>query len=148
MTWKTIKDYFAITRNDNKDDNGNRTVPLKNNGAQGRNRTGTVLPPRDFLTNYSFCCCFKKHLWSGLSLHRICIHKRRWVPSSLYTFKTFVKLRSGLPSPLRVKVSPNLTPFTTKFPIVVLNLISRLRLPISPPGQMVFYFLPIILLLK
>jgi len=29
-------------------------------GAQGRNRTGTVFPPRDFLTNYSFCCCFKK----------------------------------------------------------------------------------------
>lgn len=34
----TIKDYFAITRNDNKDDNGNRIAPLKNNGAQGRLR--------------------------------------------------------------------------------------------------------------
>ncbi len=27
------------------------------NGAQGRNRTGTVFLPRDFLTNYSFRYC-------------------------------------------------------------------------------------------
>ena len=27
------------------------------NGARGRTRTGTELPPRDFLTSYNFRCC-------------------------------------------------------------------------------------------
>ncbi len=41
-------------------------------GARGRNRTGMVLPPRDFLTRYNFRCCTQRvHLWSGLSLCHI-----------------------------------------------------------------------------
>ena len=32
------------------------------NGAQGRNRTGTVFLPRDFLTNYSFHYCLLEYL--------------------------------------------------------------------------------------
>ncbi len=66
------------------------------NGAQGRNRTGTVLPPRDFLTNYSFCCCHRRHLWPGLSLHHVCIHKFRRVPSSLYTFLNNIQASLGI----------------------------------------------------
>ena len=50
-------------------------------------------------------------------------------------------LRSGLPPSLQAEVSPNLTPFTVKFPITVLNTLSPLRLPISPPGQMTFFSL-------
>ena len=34
----------------------------KMDGARGRNRTGTVFPPRDFLTNYSFRCALLKTL--------------------------------------------------------------------------------------
>ena len=105
------------------------------NGAQGRNRTGTPVKARDFLTNYSFSCCHIRHLWSGLSLHHAAkISQVRRVPSSLYTFPKCFGLRSGLPPSLLAEVSPNLTLFTVKFPITVLNSLSPLRLPISPPG--------------
>ena len=98
-----------------------------------------------FLPTTAFAAALKKHLWSGLSLHRICNYIAVANLGGCRQVSTrstvFTGLRSGLPSPLRVKVSPNLTPFTTKFPIVVLNLISPLRLPISPPGQMTFLLL-------
>jgi len=34
-----------------------RIIPEKDTGARGRTRTGKGLPPRDFLTSYSFRCC-------------------------------------------------------------------------------------------
>jgi hypothetical protein len=57
-------------------------------GARGRGRTGTVSPPRDFHTRYSFHCCVavQTHLGSGLSLYPILCSGRRQEPSSLYTF--------------------------------------------------------------
>ncbi len=69
-----------------------------------------------FLPTTAFAAALKKHLWSGLSLHHIC----NWIAvvnldgcRQVSTRSTdFSGLRSGLPSPLRVKVSPNLTPFT------------------------------------
>ncbi len=45
-----------------------------------------------------------------------------------------LRLSSGLPAPLRGKVPPNLTPFTPEVSPWVLNNLSPLRLPISPPG--------------
>ena len=39
-----------------------RKLLIFDNGARGRNRTGTVFPPRDFLTRYSFHCCDVHHI--------------------------------------------------------------------------------------
>jgi len=44
------------------------------------------------------------------------------------------KLSSVLQPPWRAAVPPTLTPFTGPFPIPVLNCLSPLRLPFSPPG--------------
>lgn len=102
-------------------------------GAQSRGRTGMVLPPRDFrhtsvFTASYYCLC------AGLSLdhHH---HVLRSRPSSLYTF-LFTRLRSGLPSALPVKVSPNLSGFTLAVSELGAQVVnpSPLRLPISPSG--------------
>lgn len=122
-------------------------------GARDRTRTGTELPPRDFLTHYGLRRC-----WSGVragpafgvwTFSSPCRARRgRWGPSSLYTFLRLacaggerqpVRLSSGLQArpPGHGTGSPNLTPFT---PAVSLEpgaqfSSSPLRLPISPPGH-------------
>ena len=66
----------------------------------------------------------------------------RQEPSSLYTFHGCLFRRPGLARDCHylslpatgVEVSPNLTPFTTTVSRRVLNILSPLRLPISPPG--------------
>jgi len=72
---------------------------LKPPGARGRTRTGMGLPPRDFLTNYSFRCCVPYDRWIAAPA-RICgldftftlpsgrrARRFRRGPSSLYTFR-------------------------------------------------------------
>ena len=49
------------------------------NGARGRNRTGTELPPRDFLTTTTFAADVIHRLWSGLSLHLMKVRGSRQV---------------------------------------------------------------------
>lgn len=83
--------------------------------ARDRNRTGTGLDPEGFSYHYSFHCHLC--LWSGLSLYPI--FRLRYCPSSLYTF--LFRLGSGLPSPLRVKVSPNLSSSTFEISFKALN---------------------------
>ena len=38
----------------------------RGDGARGRTRTGMELPPRDFLTRYSFRCCAGERRICGL----------------------------------------------------------------------------------
>src|SRR6185312_2647262 len=106
--------------------------------ARGRTRTGMGLPPRDFLTHYSFRCCARPqartHLGSGLYLCLAAEYRPkrgarrvRQGPSSLYTFPSASTVRTlqgkgigekagGLSSvlqpPRRAAGSPTLTPFT------------------------------------
>ena len=76
----------------------------------------------------------KRHLWSGLSLHRICFHKVRWVPSSLYTFPNFLGFARDCHHHYMLRFPRIWHHSHQLFPNWVLKFLSPLRLPISPPG--------------
>ena len=81
-----------------------RDTGSNKNGADGGTRTRTGIPPTDFLTDYGFhrrrpgCRNNRRRLWSGLSLHHSQRADLRCCPSSLYTFRAFARLGSGLAS--------------------------------------------------
>jgi len=56
------------------------------NGARGRTRTGTVLPPRDFHTRYGFRRRAGWRLWGLDFIFAMAPWRGRQEPSSLYTF--------------------------------------------------------------
>lgn len=91
-------------RNHARDSFERRDTGSNKNGADGGTRTRTGIPPTDFLTDYGFHrrrpdCRSKRHrLWSGLSLHHSQRADLRCCPSSLYTFRAFARLGSGLAS--------------------------------------------------
>ena len=81
-----------------------RDTGSNKNGADGGTRTRMGIPPTDFLTDYGFhrrrpgCRNNRRRLWSGLSLHHSQRADLRCCPSSLYTFRAFARLGSGLAS--------------------------------------------------
>ena len=101
-------------------------TPSRRVGAWGRNRTGTGLPPRDFLTHYSFrcCACPLRRIWSldfifALSAPGRCgddLGRGRQVSTLSPIRLPRPGLSSVLQPPFRAAVPPNLTPFTQSFP--------------------------------
>ena len=76
-----------------------------------------------------------RHLWSGLSLHHICFHKVRWVPSSLYTFPIYLGFARDCHHHNVLRFPRIWHHSRQSFPNWVLKILSPLRLPISPPGH-------------
>ncbi len=122
---------------------------MKINGAQGRNRTGTVFPPRDFLTSYSFRCTSKQRfvVWTFSLPYHETFPWLRQEPSSLYTFlsisnralaKRSRSVKTGLARDCQLQQKlrfPRIWLHSHRvFPARVLKYLSPLRLPISPPG--------------